>query len=115
MSTVIVGDRVLLPAHSSPVPATIVIDDTGKIVDVQSRRRSKEDFQQSTSIKSWIDAGDLVVLPGLVESVVFASSRLLYAETITAVPMYTSTSQEGRTGKGSGREQERLRQGGSQQ
>ena len=64
---VCVGKRVLLPNYDDPVPATIVIDhNSGKIVDIQHRITTRNDFGTST-INSWIDAGDFMVLPGLVE------------------------------------------------
>ncbi|EAU91207.2 allantoinase [Coprinopsis cinerea okayama7 len=65
---VLTGQHVLLPGHDNPVPATILVDQvSGKIVDVKQGLSTKEDFEAST-ISSWIDAGDLVVLPGLVDA-----------------------------------------------
>ncbi|TFK21957.1 allantoinase [Coprinopsis marcescibilis] len=62
------GTRVLLPDQDIPVPATIVIDkSTGRIIDVQQKFSTRKDFS-NPQISSWIDAGDLVVLPGLVDA-----------------------------------------------
>lgn len=72
MSTQVIvctGNRVLLPDHDGPVPATIVVDhDSGRIVHVQSKISTRGDIEKSFTISSWIDAGDRVVLPGLVDA-----------------------------------------------
>jgi allantoinase len=70
MSQIIVctGKRVLLAGSEDPIPATLVIHhDSGKIIDIQQRYHTRDSFESASTISSWVDAGDLVVLPGLVE------------------------------------------------
>ena len=58
------GDRVVLPGGDQPTAATIVVDiQTGKITDVYHGRRSADELQGVHVI----DAGDKIILPGLVE------------------------------------------------
>jgi allantoinase len=61
--------NVLLPGRDDLIPATIEMDlVTGKIVEIYLEKRGKdcyEDLQDGM----YIDAGDLYILPGLVESV----------------------------------------------
>jgi allantoinase len=60
------GSKVLLPEGTDPVPATVIVDrSTGKIIDVRQRQISRE--QLPLEPVEWIDAGDNIVLPGLVE------------------------------------------------
>jgi allantoinase len=66
------GRRVLLPDTDSPRPATIIIDlSSGKILSVLPVRLSKNDLTPhiapDSHIATYVDAGDKVVLPGLVE------------------------------------------------
>lgn len=62
------GSRVVLPGHEEPTPASIVIDKaSGKIIQVIQGRTTPDDFASETA--EWIDAGNNIVLPGLVECV----------------------------------------------
>jgi allantoinase len=62
------GSKVLLPECTAPVPATVIVDrSTGKIIDVRQSQISHE--QLTLESVEWIDAGDNIVLPGLVEYV----------------------------------------------
>jgi allantoinase len=65
MSTLVVtGDCVVLPDHDTPKPATLVIDlASGKIKGVQLGKVHTEYDDDTLRI----DAGDKIVLPGLVE------------------------------------------------
>jgi hypothetical protein len=64
------GKRVLLPGHDVQ-PATMIIDlSTGKITAIQHGHTTKHDFPAlGGDHVRWIDAGDKIVLPGLVEYV----------------------------------------------
>lgn len=68
-SKVFTGRKVLLPGEEQPQPATIIVDTlTGKITDVLTRHTTPHDLPEAGVAESnWIDAGDDVVLPGLVE------------------------------------------------
>lgn len=69
------GKYALLPTSEQPTAATIVIDQaSGKITHVLEGYTSRTDFEVSYPesahrVVSWIDAGDQIILPGLVESV----------------------------------------------
>lgn len=64
---VFTGSNVLLAGQTNPQPATIVVDiTTGKITDIQSGRRARQDFP-ATEVTHWLDAGERLILPGLVE------------------------------------------------
>lgn len=64
---VFLGSRVVLPGQNQPQPATIVVDSaTGKITDVQRRLCARNEFPAVEDI-DWIDAGDSVIIPGIVE------------------------------------------------
>ena len=64
---VFTGSNVVLPGQSSGVPATIVVNvETGKITEIYAGRRSRHEFS-TISDSDWLDAGDKLVLPGLVE------------------------------------------------
>lgn len=64
---VFTGTNVLLDSDDQPRPATIVVDvKTGKITDVRSGTGHRAAFPD-VSDADWIDAGDNLVLPGLVE------------------------------------------------
>jgi allantoinase len=68
------GPKVLLPGSDNPSPASIVIDKgSGKISDVRRGRHTLQDLGLTGSSVEWIDAGNNIVLPGLVESVLFHS------------------------------------------
>lgn len=87
--TVVTGNRVLLSDFDVPKPATISIDgSTGKITDIQEGRQSQDSFPDETN---WVDAGDKVVIPGLVESVSSAVITVVLAFThVVPVPMSIS-------------------------
>ncbi|KAF8070466.1 hypothetical protein FPV67DRAFT_1487495 [Lyophyllum atratum] len=62
------GRNVLLPGNAAPIPATITIDTlTGKITDIVPEYRTTDAATDDDSVQ-WIDAGDKVVLPGLVDA-----------------------------------------------
>lgn len=63
------GPRVLLPESREPIPATIIIDkSSGKILQIHNRQiTNSQELDLHHSSIEWIDAGDDVVLPGLVE------------------------------------------------
>lgn len=66
------GSKVLLPEKADPVPATIIVDrSTGKIVEVRRNQVTREQVQLESV--EWIDAGDNIVLPGLIEYVIRTS------------------------------------------
>lgn len=61
------GDKVVLPGAEEPQPATIAIDTTtGIIIDVQHARSGRSAFPDIPD-DQFIDAGDRLILPGLVE------------------------------------------------
>ncbi|KAF9811500.1 hypothetical protein IEO21_06584 [Rhodonia placenta] len=65
---VFTGTNVLLDSDDQPRPATIVVDvKTGKITDVRSGTGHRAAFPD-VSDADWIDAGDNLVLPGLVDA-----------------------------------------------
>ncbi len=65
-TTVIVGDNVWLDAaQTAPLKATIeVSSETGKILAVHKERRN----QSAYKTVDWIDAGNAVVMPGIVDA-----------------------------------------------
>lgn len=64
---VFTGTNVLLTGQGSPQPATIIVNAAaGKISDVRPVRCAREDFP-TVSDSNWVDAGENLVLPGLVE------------------------------------------------
>lgn len=63
------AQRVLLPDNSEPTPATIVIDKrSGQIVQVRPGQLTHEELGLDEDVE-WIEAGNNIVLPGLVECV----------------------------------------------
>ncbi|KAI0695031.1 allantoinase [Cytidiella melzeri] len=65
---VFTGSNVVLPGQSVGVPATIVVDvGTGKITEIHRQRRSRQQSPNSTD-GQWLDAGDKLILPGLVDA-----------------------------------------------
>lgn len=98
----------LLPGHDIQ-PATLIIDiSTGKIVTVRHGHITRHDFPRlGGDHVHWIDAGDKIVLPGLVEYVAATvrPHRRLLILFVLSVPMSTSTSLVVPIGKVSGREQ----------
>ena len=67
VTLVVVGDRVVLPDHDTPKPATLVIDLTsGKLKYVCLGKVHANSFENDALR---LDAGDKIVLPGLVECV----------------------------------------------
>lgn len=63
--------QVLLPDADAPQAATLIIDTlSGKIVDIRLGQHSKQDLTPHLPPDSeiaWVDAGNNIVLPGLVE------------------------------------------------
>lgn len=95
------GSNVLLPEATGPVPATIIVDrSSGKIIDVRPIRLSRQ--QLILESVEWIDAGDNIVLPGLVEYAV-SSSHVHNLIPRYLVPMSTLMNQVAPHGKVSGR------------
>lgn len=73
MTTLVLTSRnVLLPTHDEPQPATIHADpSTGKITSIELFHSSESQWTNKSKNGDcqFIDAGDLYILPGLVESV----------------------------------------------
>jgi allantoinase len=66
------GSRVLLPEATDPVPATVIVNkSTGKIIDVRRNQIPREHL--SFESVEYIEAGDNIVLPGLVEYALLSS------------------------------------------
>ena len=64
------GSKVLLPGCEHPKPASIIIDKvSGKIIEVVDHQANPGDFALDDGAVEWVDSGDNVVLPGLVECV----------------------------------------------
>ena len=62
------GTRVLLPGEDDLVEASLLIDrQSGKIIDVQRGLKTPDQFGVNQTLVEWIQAGNNVVLPGLVE------------------------------------------------
>jgi len=60
--------NVVLPDHSEPVPATIIVDtSTGKITDVLHGLRSPTDFPDIED-QYWLDVDEKYIIPGLVDA-----------------------------------------------
>jgi len=69
------GARVLLPGISEPSPATIVVNkSSGKIIEVREGQYNREQLGLETKSVEWVEAGNSIVLPGLVECVCGCSS-----------------------------------------
>jgi allantoinase len=65
------GRNVLYAGAATPRPATIIINTiTGKIAEILPSYQARDANVQVEDGIIWIDAGDRVVLPGLVEYVV---------------------------------------------
>ncbi|KAG8922433.1 hypothetical protein FRC02_011859 [Tulasnella sp. 418] len=65
---VVTSSNVLLPGQDNPSPATIEVDlTTGKFSAVHNEKKNHSDYQ-NVSDTNWIDAGDLYILPGLVDA-----------------------------------------------
>ncbi|KAI0784051.1 allantoinase [Abortiporus biennis] len=64
------GNNVYLPGSDNVIPATVTVDkSTGKIVLVEPNvRRKRQDFTDVTADEDFIDAGDKVIIPGLVDA-----------------------------------------------
>ena len=63
---VITSSRVILDEHSKPGPATIEISAlSGKFTAIHSGKASRDKYHPSVQ---FIDYGDLLVMPGLVDS-----------------------------------------------
>jgi hypothetical protein len=100
------GQRVLLPDNNEPTPATVVIDKhTGKIVQIRPGQLTEEELRLEGNIE-WIEAGNNIVLPGLVECVYLQLSDeyLIRYTNRYLVPMFISMSQVVQPGRDSGLE-----------
>ena len=107
----------LLPEDDHPTPATIVIDkNSGKIIQIERKHLSKSQFQSthaSSTITSWIDAGEQIVIPGLVECVLLfpaSPDSNLQSDILPPAPMFISMNPAALLGKASGRVHERQQQ-----
>ena len=100
------AQRVLLPESNEPTPATVVIDKhSGKIIQIRSGQLTHEELRLEGNIE-WIEAGNNIVLPGLVECVQLQmSDEYLIRDTNRyLVPMFILMSQGVQPGRDSGRE-----------
>lgn len=73
------GRNVLYVGAAVPQPATITIStETGKITEILPSYQTRDILHNSTDEDdiTWIDAGDKVVLPGLVECVVPSTTKV---------------------------------------
>lgn len=82
------GKGALLSDVDEPTPATIVIDRvTGKITEIQTIYQSRTEFEAahpSATIAAWVDAGDKIIIPGLVECVIRKASCVPVASLLTS-------------------------------
>ncbi|KJA19902.1 hypothetical protein HYPSUDRAFT_167623 [Hypholoma sublateritium FD-334 SS-4] len=63
------GSKVLLPGCEHPKPASIIIDKvSGKIIEVVDHQANPGDFALDDGAVEWVNSGDNVVLPGLVDA-----------------------------------------------
>jgi hypothetical protein len=62
------GHKVLLPDREEPTSASVVVDlDTGKIVEIVEGLYQRSDFPRAVDNDHWTEAGDNVIIPGLIE------------------------------------------------
>ena len=68
---IVAGQKVLFDDNESPQPATLVINtSTGKIQEIRPIYTTKESATIPAEANArWVDAGDNLVIPGLVECV----------------------------------------------
>ena len=100
------AQRVLLPDNNEPTPATVVIDKhSGKIIQIRPGQLAHEELRLEGNIE-WIEAGNNIVLPGLVECVQLQlSEEYLIRDAIWyLVPTFISMSQGVQPGRDSGLE-----------
>lgn len=64
---IITSERVQLHGCIDPVPATIEVSDIGKISSIIFKKSNQSDYPET--LVKFMDLGNLVILPGLVESV----------------------------------------------
>ena len=86
------GKGALLSDVDEPTPATIVINKvTGKITGIQRIYQSRTEFEAThplATIAAWVDAGDKIIIPGLVECVILKAFRVSVAFLLTpATPL----------------------------
>jgi allantoinase len=63
---VITSNRIVLDEDNNAIPATLEISSTsGKFIGIHGEKRKAADYPSSTQ---FLDYGDLVVMPGLVDS-----------------------------------------------
>ena len=102
------AQRVLLPDNNEPTPATLVIDKcSGKIVQVRQGQLTHEEIRLAVDGDiEWIEAGNNIVLPGLVECVKLQLSDDYLIRDINrhSVPMFISMNQGVQPGRDSGLE-----------
>ena len=72
---ILTSRSVLLPEFDAPQPATMVIDkSSGTIIEIYNDYRHQEiGFLKEKTGKEWLDLGDKVILPGLVECAGFVN------------------------------------------
>lgn len=63
----ITGHKVLLDPNGPPGPGTLYIGENGKIQRVVTKYSKQVDHPEVRK-EEWLDAGDLTVLPGLVDA-----------------------------------------------
>jgi allantoinase len=62
------ASKVLLPGQDEPTAATIIVDKaSGKIIEVRETLLNRDEGHFNGQSIEWIDTGDNVVLPGMVE------------------------------------------------
>lgn len=107
------GPKVLLPGNDDPTPASIIVDkSSGKILEVRQGQHTTQDLGLTGCSVEWIDAGNNVVLPGLVESVyIYPYPPVPVSKKHLTAPMFISMNQDAQRGRDFGREQELLLQG----
>lgn len=78
------GPKVLLPGNDDPTPASIIVDkSSGKILEVRQGQHTTQDLGLVECSVEWIDAGNNIVLPGLVEFVsIFPCPPVLVSKNI---------------------------------
>lgn len=100
------AQRVLLPDYNEPTPATVVIDKhSGKIVQVRPGQLTQQELGLPDRDVEWIEAGNNIVLPGLVECVQLRpSDKYLIRDIWYLVPMSILMNQGVQLGRDSGLE-----------
>ena len=100
------AQKVLLPDNNEPTPATVIIDKhSGKITQIRPGQLAPEELRLEGDIE-WIEVGNNIVLPGLVEcvQVQLSDEYLIRDANRYLVPMFISMSQVVRPGRDFGLE-----------